>query len=151
MSLFLSPNVIHLRLDTLHILNDIHNNPHYREIGTVITPQGLIAVLMSLSPSPGWNEASLMYLEGLDRTCISKHAHLDELQIFLESIVNEIDSQTHALFQRYGAVTSPHFYSWSGLSCLSLIASTNHAEQNSIQQLSKQRASTFRYYDSYHA
>lgn len=143
--------VIQVKIDVLHVLNDIHNNPSYIEIGSIITPQGLIALLLSLAPTPGWSEECLAILESYDPTCISNHKHLDELQILLEQIVQEIDVQTSLMFQKYHAQTTPHFNGWSGLSCLSLIASTCVSEQTSVQEYSKGRAGKFRYYDGYHA
>ena len=136
-----------VKVDVIHILNDIHNNPHYATIGRAITPQGLIALLLSMPTTPALSERYLAILEEFDPTGFSRLKNTDALQILCEQSMEEIDAQVSGVFRNFKFDNTPFFWGWQDLSCLNLIAHRSESITNEIQEQSFQQALRYRFYD----
>lgn len=146
-------NVVTFRYDVIHILNELHNNPLYSELGSVISPQGLVALILSSPDTPTGIEHVVNQLEMYDRNCVGKLKDPNAFLVFCESISLEIDQASHFAFELagFGVVTPTYFYSWNNLSILTVIASILQEDNNELKQLSARQADSFRYYDGNHA
>lgn len=147
----LRSNVVAFRYDVIHILNELHNNPLYSEIARVISPQGLVALILSSPDTPIGIDHVANKLESYDRNCVGNLRDAESFLVFCESLSNEIDQASHYALSMYGIATPTYFYEWNALSILTVIASKLPEDNNELKQLSAQQADHFRYYDGNHA
>lgn len=152
--LILPPSsVVVIKLDVIHILNEIHNNPGFSDLGHLLTPQGLVGFLFALPPSPG-SEGIFSVLEHLHPTVQSREIFVpDTFQILCEQVVEEIDLTVGLIGKSNNLTGTSYFNGWEDLSCLKLMTlkedlnGLRNQYETELQKLAWSNALASRLYD----
>ena len=135
-----------VKMDVIHVLNDIHNNPAFREVGHLMTPQGLVGALFSLPETP-YSDSGFTILNRLDPNGSYEMDDPTMFQILCEQVLEEIDRSVFSILSANKLSNTPYFWGWENLSCLQLITHQQTEIQSEIQKLSWERAILERFYD----
>lgn len=133
------------------MLNEVHNHRLFTEVGSVFTPCGLIALILSTPESPLGMDLITEEIKQVAPHCLDNITDLGDFLAFCESISLELDHNALVTMRPHGLDTASYFHEWSNLSMLTMIGSKNHNDAYDVQQHSKTNARRFRYYDGDHA
>lgn len=143
-------NQILFKYDTLYLLNEIHNAPVYADISSAVSPQGLIALVLSAPPNQEHSHYALQTLEEYSPGLVPLINGVN-VATYCDYISEQIDRVVSNILIPRGAQTPGYFHTWQDLSTLVIHVSTDHNDSYALHQLARTAAKEQRFYDGAHA
>lgn len=149
--ILLPSDQILFKYDALYLLNEIHTSPLYSEISAAVSPQGLIALILSTPPNSSQINYILQSLEEYSPGLVPLIKDLDNLTAYFETISDEIDRVVTNFLLPLGIQTPGYFHTWQDLSVLVIHGSRNQHDNLALHQYARTKAQEQRYYDGNNA